>query len=90
MDRQRFAEKMKTASDHVDAGRVEEVMQAAMRRLTDENEMLPGQVLASMYLMEETGEVLAAMCCRRWRMSCLTLSLWLTRWGYRCGRLSGP
>lgn len=61
MDRQRFAEKMKTASDHVDAVRVEEVMRAAMRRLTDENEMLPGQVLASMYLMEETGELLAAV-----------------------------
>lgn len=61
MDRQRFAEKMKTASDHMDAGRTEEVMRAAMRRVTDESEMLPGQVLASMYLMEETGELLAAV-----------------------------
>lgn len=61
MDRQRFAEKMKTASDHMDARRMEEVMRAAMRRVTDESEMLPGQVLASMYLMEETGELLAAV-----------------------------
>lgn len=61
MDRQRFAEKMKMASDHMDAGRMEEVMRAAMRRATDESEMLPGQVLASMYLMEETGELLAAV-----------------------------
>lgn len=61
MDRQEFAEKMKGASANIDSERMEEVMQAAMRRVNDENEMLPGQVLASMYLMEETGELLAAV-----------------------------